>query len=161
MVSVLRPTLVLCSILVATGTWAGTATPESSIDAAIAQANAMVRLGMPQAEVEHWLLEQVQGVGSASRTAASVTVQTPPPSWNVYAVAAWKQQEGSAESQRENVYIRARLDTSQADEGLSDGQPEEAGVDQRGTQAADALHPQASPQRANHVRSGVGRSDRQ
>lgn len=146
--------------------WAGPASVESNIDRAIEQANAMVKLGVSQPEIERWLLQQVQGDSDPGQDSpATVTVQTAPPTWDVYATAAWVEQKtamtGGAESQGENVYIRTRLDTSQADEGLIYGQAEKADVDQRGTEAADPLHAPNSAQRTDDVRVGAGGPTRQ
>ena len=161
-----RLTCLLLSSLALGGAWAGSpASVESNIDRAIGQANALVKLGVPQPEIERWLLQQVKGGGdSGPDSPATVTVQTPPPRWDVYATAAWAEQKtamtGGAESQRENVYIRTRLGVNPADEGLVYGQAE-ADVDQRGTQAPDSLHAPDSPQRADDVRVGAGGPTRQ
>ena len=161
----LRLTCLLVTSIALAPAWAGSASVESNIDRAIEQANAMVKLGVPQPEIERWLLQQVRDGGDPGQDSpATVTVQTPPPRWDVYATAAWAEQKtalsGGAESQRENVYIRTRLGVNSADEGLVYG-PVEADVDQRGAQAADALHAPDPPQRTDDVRIGAGGSTRQ
>src|SRR6185437_11029654 len=123
---------------------ANAASPPTNIDTAIAEANAMVKLGMPTQVIDAWLLRQAKGADSSRTATSTVTVQTPPPSWDVYAVAAWTRQErgatGSDQLQRENVYTRTRLGLRSADQDLphaTSGQALE--IDQGRTQATNAL----------------------
>lgn len=136
---------------------------QANIDAAIAQANAMVKLGMPANEVEQWLLQQVRSGGGAQ---TSITVQSPPPGWDAYAVASWKQQEqaatGGAKPQGEDVYTRTRLGTYPPDQDLPHGTSDQAAdVHQRGAQAANPVHAPSTSPRTDDVRSGVGGPARQ
>ena len=138
----------LLATLVLGITRAGAAPPPTNIDTAIAEANAMVKLGIPTQVIDAWLLRQVKGADDGRTATSPITVQTPPPSWDVYAAAAWTRQErgatGSDELQRENVYTRTRLGSSSADQDLShatSGQAVE--IDQGRAQASNVLPAQA------------------
>lgn len=162
----LRLTTLLVSSLVLARAWAGPTVAESDVDRAIDEANAMVKLGVPSSVIDQWLLHQVKGGGDPGQdSSTTMTTQTPPPAWDVYATAAWTGQERAAgrgaELQKENVYIAARLGASQADEGVPDGQPEEADVDQRGAQATHPLHAANLSHRTDDVRVGAGGPARQ
>lgn len=63
----------------------GAQASDPRVDALIAQANAMVRQGIPPSKVEKWLLNQVRAGGH-------VQVQTAPPAWDAYATASWNAQ---------------------------------------------------------------------
>lgn len=63
----------------------GAQASDPRVDALIAQANVMVRQGIPPNEVEKWLLNQVRDGGH-------VQVQTAPPPWDAYATASWNAQ---------------------------------------------------------------------
>ncbi len=146
--SILRHAMLCLATLVLGIAQASAAPPQTNIDTAITEANAMVKLGIPTQVIDAWLLRQVKGAGT-SGTAATVTVQTPPPSWDVYAAAAWKRQErratGSDELQRENVYARTRLGLSSTDQDLphaTSGQALE--IDQGRAQASNVLPAQAA-----------------
>lgn len=99
----------------------------TNINTAIAEANAMVKLGIPTQVIDAWLLRQIKRVGTAQTTDSAIAVQTPPPSWDVYASTAWKQQEnyaaGSDQLQRENDGTRTRLGLSSADQDLPHAKP--------------------------------------
>ena len=156
--------LVLSSLALASA-GAAPAPVESSVDRAIAQANAMVKLGMPPSEVEQWLLSQVKS-HDTDDAGTTVTVQTPPPSWDVYATAAWAAQEKvttrSAESQGEDVFTRTRLGGRLPDQDFPHGPYQQAAdVHQRGPQAADAVYAPGTAQRTDDVRGGTGGPARQ
>lgn len=108
----------------------------------------MVKLGIPTQVIDAWLLQQVKGTPTG-RTATAVTVQTPPPAWDVYAMAAWKQQEsdatGSDPLQRKSDYTRTGFGLSPAEQNLShatSGQSVEPPP--RRSQASNALPPRAA-----------------
>src|SRR5690554_4440167 len=66
---------------------AQTRTAEDSqrvVDQVAAEANARIQAGQPAEDVEAWLGEQLQQAG--------MTVQTAPPSWDVFGSAAWEQE---------------------------------------------------------------------
>jgi hypothetical protein len=128
---------------------ASAASPPTNVDTAIAEANAMVKLGIPTQVIDAWLLRQVKEAGTSRTATSAVTVKTPPPSWDVYATAAWTRQErgatGSDELQRENVYTRTRLGLSSADQDLphaTSGQALE--IDQGRAQASNVLSAQTA-----------------
>ena len=141
---ILRPAMPCLATLVLGIAPASAAPPPTYVDTAIAEANAMVKLGIPTQVIDAWLLRQVKGAGTSRTATSAATVQTPPPSWDVYAAAAWKQQQrgatGSDELQRENVYTRTRLGLSSADQDLphaTSGQALE--IDQGRAQASNAI----------------------
>ena len=142
--SILRYAMPCLATLVLGTAQAATAPSQTNVDTAIAEANAMVKLGIPTQVIDAWLLRQVKGAGTSRTATSTVTVQTPPPSWDVYAAAAWTRQErsatGSDELQRENVYTRTRLGLSSADQDLphvTSGQALE--IDQGRAQASNAI----------------------
>ncbi len=123
---------------------AGAAPTQSNINAAIAEANAMVKLGIPTQVIDAWLLKQIKGVGTVQTPDSAVAVQAPPPSWDVYARAAWKQQEsdarGSDQLQRENDGTRTRLGLSSADQDPPHATPGQTfEISQAQPQATNAL----------------------
>jgi hypothetical protein len=147
--SILRHAMPCLATLVLGIAQASAAPPQTNIDTAIAEANAMVKLGIPTQVIDAWLLRQVKGAGTSRTATSAVTVQTPPPSWDVYAAAAWTRQErgatGSDELQRENVYTRTRLGLSSADQDLphvTSGQALE--IDQGRAQASNTLPARAA-----------------
>lgn len=147
--SILRYAMPCLATLVLGTAQAATAPSQTNVDTAIAEANAMVKLGIPTQVIDAWLLRQVKGAGTSRTATSTVTVQTPPPSWDVYAAAAWTRQErsatGSDELQRENVYTRTRLGLSSADQDLhhvTSGQALE--IDQGRTQASNVLPAQTA-----------------
>lgn len=128
---------------------AGAAPIRTDVNTVLAEANAMVKLGIPTQVIDTWLLQQIKGTGNPPTEASGVTMQTPPPTWDVYAAAAWKQQEndvtGSDQLQRENDYTRTRLGSSSADQDLphaTSGQALE--IDQGRTQASNVLPARAA-----------------
>lgn len=147
--SILRHAMPCLATLVLGIAQASAASPQANIDTAITEANAMVKLGIPTQVIDAWLLRQVKGANTTGTAPSAVTVQTPPPSWDVYAAAAWKQQQrgatGSDELQRENVYTRTRLGLSSADQDLPHATSGQAGeIDQGRTQASNVLPAQAA-----------------
>lgn len=60
------------------------------VDQVAAEANARIQAGQPAEDVEAWLGEQLQQAG--------MTVQTAPPSWDVFGSAAWEQENPGADS---------------------------------------------------------------
>lgn len=63
---------------------------ERVVDQVAAEANARIQAGQPAEDVEAWLGEQLQQAG--------MTVQTAPPSWDVFGSAAWEQENPGADS---------------------------------------------------------------
>lgn len=128
---------------------AGAAPVRTNIDTALAEANAMAKLGIPTQVIDAWLLQQIKGTGNLPTEVSSVTVQTPPPPWDVYAAAAWKQQEndvtGSDQLQRENDYTRTRLGPSSADQDPPHATPGQTlGINQARSQTSNALPARAA-----------------